>query len=168
MKIDLKGKLDQIFETHSAREDEIARRRLADKDATEEFRSAFRDAAEKVIKPALDELSNYLLGKQQRSRVIRTDEAMSSAGRELASVTLRLLFGDDHPYRDGIENAQLSFQADTTKRKVNVFRNTMRPGRGGQAGSIGTFPLESVTSDFIEEQAADWLAKVFGYPQQSA
>lgn len=163
MRDGIKGKLDSIFERHAEKESTIAEKKRIEANAVDEFRAGFGVTAEKIIKPTLDELSQYLLGKGQRSRVVsELEETRSSAGLHRAAVTIRLLFDDDHAYRTGNENAHLAFMADKDKKHVIVFQNTMRPQRGGQGGSVGSFPLDTITPEFVQEKAADWLAKVFG------
>lgn len=162
MKKETATALDAIFAAEAQRAQERVNRKQLEQSASDEFQAAFTAAADAIIEPGLQDVSQYLLKHGQRSRVaIETEESVTTSGRKHPSVTLRLLFDNDHAYRTSNQSAHFSIGMDRNRKEVTVYENTMRPPGGGQAGMVGSFPLQSVTVDFVQEKAFKWLAKVF-------
>ena len=154
--------LDGVFDAHAQREDQAQAKAVERENLAKEFRTAFDAKVDQTIKPALDRVGQYLLGKRQRSRVIVTHlESVNSNGVQAAGVKLKLLFEGDHAYRSNSDEAHISFQQDAVRRLVNVHESTMRPGRGGHAMVVESVELDGITEDYVEAKAAEWLGKVF-------
>ncbi len=151
-------------ETRSAL-DEILRKRKDAQDAArvaaekrtsaeDAFLGRFAQHREAVIRPSMTAFGDYLTGHGCAYEIM-DPESRDGSRVPFAAITFYLFPGGRSYQHRNHDYPKLSVIAEAREQKVRLDQSTMAPGKGGQAGSIGTFPLEQITPQFIEERLVD-------------
>ena len=129
-----------------------------------EFVSEFIRVRDAIIKPAMQEIADFVANNGWRCEIISTEDR-PSAGRESGkSAGIRLMF-----YRQGEQHRQghhmnayphFGMYCDKRHLKVQLHESTTGPGHGGSSGGSGTVTLDTVTTDYVQHQISEYLPKL--------
>lgn len=162
MRNEIKSKLDAAFHRHEASKRAAATAKREAETAEQVFLSEFVKARDTIIRPAMEEVGQYVKDKGYGYEVSTEDDKPSLDGRSRSTpASIRLtIFLDDrhHPMR---ENPGFSVICEKYERKVRFHESTMSPGRGGHAGSAGEAALTDLTNDMIQEKILKVVAEIF-------
>jgi|SRR5215469_8321505 len=149
MKDELRKRFEAAVETSRAQD--AAAKNAGDKEANERkrFETDFRQAAEKVIMPALEEVArDFVRPAGWTCQVDQLEEAD-------LEVILHVYRGDmKTPYSAG-DRPHLSFSPDRSSARVKIYRATQ-----SETGSEGDHALKEITPDFVQEQALRFFQKL--------
>jgi hypothetical protein len=163
MKYDIKSKLDAAFEKHEASERTAAEVQQDRESKEQVFLREFIQVRKSVVRPAMEEIGEYVEGKGYSYDISTEDDRPSPHGRGRstpASITLTILLGGERRYPLH-EHPGLSVICDKDKRKVRFHESVRSPGRGGHSGPAGEAELPDLTTDFVQERIVNVVAQVF-------
>jgi hypothetical protein len=122
------------------------------KSAEDAFLEQFTEHCAAVIRPTMTAFGDYLTGHDCPYEIESRDQ--SSDGKSVTSAAITVyLFPGGRSYQHRLhEYPMLSVIAEPREQKVRLHQSTMAPNKGGQAGSIGSYPLEQLTPEFLEER----------------
>jgi hypothetical protein len=153
MKDELKSRLDAIFDAHDA----------AKKAAASAFVREFKRVGNTIIRPAMEEVGKHAEARGIAFEVSEEDEKLPDdrrGGGQQARIEI-VFFpsgGARYPKHD---YPAFTVICDKYKQNVLFHQRTMMPGKGGMSGSTGEASLADVTSEQIQTQILDVLAKAF-------
>lgn len=157
----LSSELDSIFESHQMRK--AQERKTADEreQRRQDFTSRFEQKVEEVIKPAFGAFAEYVKGKGVESRVEASQSKIDvRGGRQPAKASIRFIISERDTASSATDYPTFTFFCDPVAERVRLHRSTMTPGRGGQAGDIGTCTLDQITSEYVHSQLVTLLKAV--------
>lgn len=162
MKEDIKSKLDTAFEKHEASKRAAANAKEVAETKEQVFLREFIKARDTFIRPAMEEIGEYVKGKGYSYEVSTEDDMPSLDGRSRstpASIRLTMFLGERrHPVH---ENPGFSVICEKGRQKVRFHECTMSPAHGGRAGPAGEAALPDLTNDLIQEKIMKVIAEVF-------
>lgn len=162
MKDDIKSKLDAAFEKHEASKRAAATAKQVAETKEQVFLREFVEARDAIIRPAMEEVGEYVKGKGYSYEVSTEDDKPSLDGRSRsipASIRLTMFLGERrHPVH---ENPGFSVICEKGQQRVRFHESTMSPARGGHAGPAGEATLPELTKDLIQEKILKVVAEVF-------
>lgn len=122
----------------------------------------FNAARDALIRPAMEEIGEYVKGKGYSYEVSIEDDKPSPDGRSRstpASIRLTIFLGERR--RPAHEHPGLSVICEKGQQKVRFHENTTSPGRGGHSGPAGDTTLPALTKDLLQEKILKVVAEVF-------
>ncbi len=157
----IQSEIDNLF----VRRDERLRKQAAESEQRrvkeEEFLGGFRKLRAEVIKPALQELSDYVKGKGLNASVEENEETQDSEGRtRAAAISIVFTLPETRGYARTSEYPNVSFRASRSEMRVTVGESTIGPGRGGHSGGAGSFQLQEVTKELVREKTLAVLREI--------
>jgi hypothetical protein len=159
MNDETKSALDEFLRTRKEAQD-IARTSAEKRESAEDaFLDRFTKHCETVIQPTMTAFGDYLKGHECPCEIERRDQSRTEKRVTQASITLHLFPGGRNYQHQVHDYPMLSVIAETRDQKVRLHQSTLSPGNGGQAGSIGTFSLEHLTPEFLEERLVALVRK---------
>nr|WMC97924.1 hypothetical protein RAR13_04205 [Aminobacter aminovorans] len=162
MKDDIKSKLDAAFEKHEASKRAAATAKQVAETKEQVFLREFVEARDAIIRPAMEEIGEYVKGKGYSYEVSTEDDQVSLDGRSRsipASIRLTMFIGERrYPVN---EHPGFSVICEKGQQKVRFHESTMSPMRGGHAGSAGDAILPDLTRDLIQQKILKVVAEVF-------
>lgn len=157
---DLNSKLDDIFNARAERLNAATHAQLEKEKKQDAALEEFLVLKESVIRPTLQALSHKLSDRGHESKVFETQGDGRGVGGAHEIGIRFLLDAGAHSSR-GNEYPHLTLSFDKVVRKVQFYRSTMSPKRGGMAGSDGSADLDSVTEDLINQKALKVIAEIY-------
>ena len=162
MKDDIKSKLDAAFEKHEASKLATATAKQVAENKEQVFLREFVEARDAIIRPAMEEIGEYIKSKGYSYEVSTEDDKPSLDGRSRsipASIRLTMFLGERrYPIHD---NPGFSVICEKWHQKVRFHESTMSPGRGGHAGPAGETSVPELTKDLLQERILKIVAEVF-------
>lgn len=157
---DVNSKLDDIFNARAERLAAATQAQIEKEKKQDAALEEFLALKESVIRPALDALSQNLSDRGQESKVFETQVGERS-GDDKHEIGIRFLLDAGARFSRGNEYPHLTLSFDKSARKVQFYRCTMSPGKGGMAGGDGSADFDSLTEDLINQKALKVIADVF-------
>ncbi len=151
MKEETKSKLDAVFKA-----EQVA------KGKQEAFLQNFMEAQDTIIRPAMEEIGEYVRGKGYSHEISTEEDGISNDGNNRpisASTRITFFLGERQYPRHQFPG--FSVICDKNQELVFFHESTMSPGRGGHAGGAGQATLPEVTKDLIQEKISNVLSEVF-------
>lgn len=162
MKDDIKSKLDAAFEKHEASKRAAATAKQVAETKEQVFLREFVEARDAIVRPAMEEVGEYVKGKGYSYEVSTEDDKPSLDGRSRstpASIRLTMFLGEGrYPSH---EHPGFSVICEKGQQKVRFHENTTSPGRGGHSGPAGETTLPELKKDLIQEKILKVVAEVF-------
>ncbi|WP_018183967.1 hypothetical protein [Kaistia granuli] len=162
MKDELKQTLDAAFQRHEASKRAATEAKQVAETKAQTFLRDFIEARDTIIRPAMEEIGEYVRNQGYVFEVSTEDDKPSPDGRGrsiAASIRLTFLLGDRH--RPSYEYPGLSVICEKQQQKVRFHESTMSPGRGGHAGPAGEATLNSITKEMVQEKISKVVAEIF-------
>ena len=162
MKEEIKSKLEAAFEKHEQSKRSAADAKQVAENKSQTFLREFIAAREAIIRPAMEEVGEYVQGKGYAFEVSIEDDKPSLDGRSRSTpASIRLtIFPSERRYPVH-ENPGFSVICEKGEQKVRFHESTMSPSRGGHAGPAGQATLGALTKDLIQEKILKVVAEVF-------
>ena len=162
----LKAKLDAVFTQQKRRTDDAAiaeDARIRREGAALEL---FYNLRRELIRPAMEEVGNYIVGKGHSFRIVEQDESFQPHTGMKSRPAIKMEFGFGGKVGSGSLHHEQPphLLVELQKEKGNMYfhQNTISPGRGGVAGSIGECPLDKLTTELIQEKIGSTVASIYG------
>lgn len=160
MKDDIKSRLDATFQKHEATKRAAIEAKQVAETKEQIFLREFMEARESIIRPAMEEIGEYVKSKGHNYEVSTEDDSPSLDSRSRSTpASIHLTLGDGH--RPSHEFPGFSVICEKGQQKVRFHESTMWPGRGGHAGSAGEASLSEVTKDLVQEKILKVVAAAF-------
>lgn len=157
---DVNSKLDEIFNARAERLAAATHAQLENEKKQDAVFEEFLVLKASVIRPALDALSRKLADRGHGSKVFETQAGDRPDG-DKQEIGIRFRLDAGAHFGRGNEYPHLTLSFDKSARKVQFYRCTMSPGKGGMAGSDGSADFDSLTEDLINQKALKVIAEVF-------
>ena len=158
MKNDIKSKLDTAFAKLEEAQRDAAEEKAVAETKAEAFRKRFLDVRESMIRPAMEEIGQYIRSKGYDFDITASDGDKNGA----ASIKLTIIEGPRSGfYRPGANPTLpgLSVHCLSEKQVVGFHENTIG-NYGGHASGAGEFTLEQLTKDLVQDKVANVLAEM--------
>src|SRR5919106_873344 len=153
MKDDTKAALDGIFAKHDQRKQ--AEQRATDERKTTEakFLEKFLQVREGIIRPALEEIGEYVKGKGYDYEIVTRDDSDPHSKRgTTASIGIQFKrASNDLNLTYGASSPNFSVISEKGAQRVRFHENTMMRSGGGHSGPAGESKLEEVTPDKLQK-----------------
>lgn len=162
MKHEIKSKLDAAFQRHEASKRAASEAKQVAETKEQVFLREFIEARDAIIRPAMEEIGEYVKGKGYSYEVSTEDDKPSPDGRSRstpASIRLTMFLGERR--YPAYEHPGFSVTCEKGQQKARFHENTTSPGRGGHSGPAGEAPLPDLTKDLIQEKILKVVAEVF-------
>jgi len=162
VKNDTKSKLDAIFQHHEAAK-RIASQKQEEKETKEQqFLREFLDAREKIIRPAMQEVGEYVKAKGYNYEISTEDERIPADGRSGSTdASIRLTIFTSEKNRPRHEFPGLTAYCRKRDQRIGFHSSNIAPERGGSAGPAGDAALSEITADLIQEKLLKVVTEVF-------
>lgn len=148
---EIKNRIDALLAEKLTKEKKVQEARESREKKEDLFLNQFIEARESIVKPAMEEIKEYL-SKQGLSSVIETKEQdHSRQARTSASITIRFTMKYEG-YRQPHEYPNLSVIADVAKQNIRFTESTIGPNHGGHSGTAGECALNQLTKEFIHKK----------------
>ncbi|RTM05674.1 MAG: hypothetical protein EKK31_15030 [Hyphomicrobiales bacterium] len=162
MKQETLSKLDTIFAKHQKTKDAALEAKKKGEDTATSFLKAFLEKREKVIRPAMEAVGEYVKGKGYAYQVSTEDDRPSPDGRgRHTPASIRLTIFLENGRGQLHEHPGYSVICEKAQQKVRFHENTTSLGRGGHSGPAGESKLEDVTSDTLQAGILKVIEEVF-------
>lgn len=162
MNNDIKSKLDAAFLKHEASKRAAVEAKQAAETKEQVFLRQFVEARESIIRPAMEEVGEYIKGKGYTYEIFTEDDKSSPDGRGRstpASIQLALFLDERrYPVHDF---PNFSIICEKGQQRVRFHGSTISPGRGGYSGSAGEATLSEVTKELVQEKILKIVTEVF-------
>lgn len=162
MKDEIKSKLEATFEKHEASKRAAATAKQVAETKEQVFLREFVEARDAILRPAMEEIGEYVKGKGYSYEVSTEEDKPPLDGQSRstpASIRLTIFLGGRrHPVH---EYPGFSIICEKGQQKVRFHESTMSPGRGGHAGPAGETTLAKLTKDLVQEKILKVVAEVF-------
>jgi hypothetical protein len=161
MKDEIRSKFDAAFAKREEIKQAAADEQKARETKEEAFLRAFLACRESVMRPAMEEVADYVRSKGH-SCEIKTEEYRAAAQRERArDASIRITFFTAKRDRPDYEFPGLAILCNQSAENVLFHETTMGPSRGGHAGGAGASSLVDLTADLIQEKVFNVIREVF-------
>lgn len=157
---DVNSKLDEIFNARAERLAAATHAQLEKEKKQDAALEEYLALKEAVIRPTLEALSRKLRDRGHESKVFETQGDERGVGGTHEIGIRFLLDGGAHSSR-GNEYPHVTLAFDKIVQKVQFYRSTMSPKRGGMAGSDGSADLSSITEDLINQKTLKVIAEIY-------
>lgn len=158
-----KEKLDKLIKRN---QEKLARgKKLQDDIQSEEdeLLRKFYEVRKGIIRPAMEEVGEYIKSNGHDYRISERDESTDYQGRtQDANISMSIFPGGikSASYTD-TQTPRISFFATKYKKIIWGHRSDIMPGRGGSAGSFAEFKPEEIKRDMVEKEILTLLEKIF-------
>jgi hypothetical protein len=139
---EIKSKLDAVFAKH----DESKRKAAEAHNKESSFLRAFLNVREETIRPAMDEVGEYVRGQGYTFRISTEEDGLSKGGTNRpipASIKIEFPIGEPPTYDIPVPSFKVICEKDT--QRVLFHENTT----GGQSSSAGDASLSELTGDIL-------------------
>lgn len=127
----------------------------------ETFLAEFKDVRNRVIRPAMEEVSQYLKAHGHGCMIEEREEEMDpKKGQRSAEIRMYVSPNDRVSTLPGNSPA-VGFISKLYGEKIILQVSTVQSGRGGSSGPKGEYSLEQLTSDSVEKMIADAVTDIF-------
>jgi hypothetical protein len=131
------------------------------RDEAAEFLKEFTETAERVIRPALDEVKAQLVSRGRASRVEADLTGVNHEGKEqAASIAIYFNVSEDKYESRLNEYPYVKFNCNKREKVVQVHESTTGPNHGGHSGSAGTLKLSEVTDGTVKAKVLKALKEI--------
>jgi hypothetical protein len=162
MKDEIKSRLEAAFDKHEATKRAVADAKQVAESNEQRFLREFMEAQDSIIRPAMEEIGDYVKSKGYTYAVTAEDDKPSPDGKSRSSpAAIRLTIFIGERRGPSHEFPTFSVICEKGQQKVRFHESTMSPGRGGHSGSAGEAPLSEVTKDLIQEKILKIVTEVF-------
>lgn len=162
MRDEIRFKLDAAIEAHETSKRAAATAKQFAENSEQIFLAQFSEARDSIIRPAMEEIGNYIKGKGYDYEVTEEDDKPSLDHRSRstpASITFTIFVGKRHYPLN--ENPMLSVICEKGLERVRFHESTISRSRGGHSGSAGAVTLNELTEELIHEKILKVVAEVF-------
>ena len=154
VKKDTEAQFDAAFAVHAKnveRRNQVQAEQESKEDA---FVRAFKERRTSFIKPALEEIAQYLQTKGMKTRIDEIDESHSRDDRQQqrTAITIRFLTGDEKSHYADHEQPNVSFVCSKSEQLVRFLESTISLGSGGHSGDTGSAKLGLLTDELIQQK----------------
>jgi hypothetical protein len=159
MEVPIRVKLDAIFERYELSKQAEAERTRFDAESEEAALKLFAAVRDNVIRPAMEEIGEYVEAKGYTYTIDTRPDAVRADGTpRKAYIRLTFNIGDsarreDHP--------GLTVFCDKSRSFAQFHARTCRSGRGGKAGLVGEFEIGDVTREIVQAKILALIDEVF-------
>jgi hypothetical protein len=162
MKDEIRSKLDAAFERHEASRRAVTEAREVKETKEQVFSRSFSELRDSLIRPAMEEIGQYVKGKGYSYEISTEDEHVATDSRSRStSASIKItLFLDERKHPE-YEMPFLSVIAQKERQNVRFHESTMVPGRGGASGPAGETSLAEITPQLIQEKILKVVSDVF-------
>lgn len=159
---DVDSKLDDIFNSRAERLAAAAHAQQEKEMQQDATVVEFLALKESLIRPTLEALAQKLSDKGQESKIFEVQDGERGSGSvQDAKIGIRFLLDERANYARGNEYPHLTLSLDKASRKVQFYKSTMTPSRGGMAGGDGSVDLGSLTEQLINQKALSVIGEVY-------
>lgn len=154
VKKDIEAQFDAAFAVHAKNAERRSQVQAEQESKEEAFVRAFKERRTSFIKPALEEIAQYLQTKGMKTRIDETDENHSRDDRQQqrTAITIRFLTGDEKLHYADHEQPNVSFVCSKNEQLVKFIESTISLGSGGHSGEAGSVKLELLTDELIQQK----------------
>ena len=154
VKKDTEAQFDAAFAVHAKNVERRSRVQAEQESKEDAFVRAFKERRTSFIKPALEEIAQYLQTKGMKTRIDEIDESHSRDDRQQqrTAITIRFLTGDEKSHYADHEQPNVSFVCSKSEQLVRFLESTISLGSGGHSGDTGSAKLELLTDELIQQK----------------
>jgi ATPase subunit of ABC transporter with duplicated ATPase domains len=154
VKKDTEAQFDAEFAVHAKNVERRSQIQAEQESKEDAFVRAFKERRTSFIKPALEEIAQYLQTKGMKTRIDEIDESHSRDVREQqrTAITIRFLTGDEKSHYADHEQPNVSFVCSKSEQLVRFLVSTISLGSGGHSGDTGSAKLELLTDELIQQK----------------
>ena len=154
VKKDTEAQFDAAFAVHAKNVERRSQIQAEQESKEDAFVRAFKERRTSFIKPALEEIAQYLQTKGMKTRIDEIDESHSRDVREQqrTAITIRFLTGDEKSHYADHEQPNVSFVCSKSEQLVRFLESTISLGSGGHSGDTGSAKLELLTDELIQQK----------------
>ena len=170
MRDDLKSELDILLDSYDENDKKQRQQRKLSKSEYADFVENFYKVREETIWPAMKEIAQVLKSKAHDSHIELQDDEFQPVGGKEAKICMYI-----YPNGEGMDSARakdypyLSFTAGWYEQAIQIYSNTRVPVRDvssimtlqGSSGLRGSFQVEDITKEFVQEEIAKIMKEVF-------
>jgi len=163
MKDAIKADLDAIFQRNTASIGAAVEAKHIKDDKEADFLREFMEARDEFIRPAMQEIGQYIKGKGYDFEITANDDQSPIEGRGSsvpADVSFTIFLGGRSYRKD--EHPSFSVICDKPQQLVRFHECTHSTHTGGHSGAAGEAKLSTVTREFVQERITKLVSDVFG------
>lgn len=129
----------------------------------EVFRDSFSAISTTLIKPTLLSIQKKLISSGEQALVKEVPYTFGPSGREhLASVSIYVNATSQMDKIQLHRCPHVSFLCDPCNKVIRSHKNTMAPDHGGTSYTTGSFSLNEISKEIIQEKVMEILREVYG------
>lgn len=164
----LKSSLDDILSKHDAKLKEVAELAVREQSQHNEFQAEFARIKNGIIRPAMEEIGNYIRQKGHSFNIIEREEEYDSKLKIYKSsngiVMTIMPSGFNASDFSNNNTPSVGFYSDPRTKKIQITENNIMPHWGGSAGSKGSAESSEITRDYVQKQILALLNTIVGKP----
>jgi len=163
---EIKKKLSAVLDEYDKA---VANRQKAvekSKSEHEKFIEEFKRLRTEVIRPVMEEFGVELRQRGHEYEIEERDETHDYEGRTLSAHITMTVYPKDIERNEFTkrfsDTPYVWFHASTYEKKIHVGSSNIMTGRGGSGGPTGEYEITQVNHNFVEQQVARGLERIFG------
>jgi|GEM_PF-915507 len=164
----VKSSLDEILDQHDAKLKEVTERAVREQSQHNQFHEEFSRIRDNIIRPAMEEIGNYMKQKGHSFNIIESKEQFDSRlkiYKGSRGIIMTILPSGFNPSDFSNSNIpSLGFYADMRTRKIEITENNVMPHWGGTSGSKDSAELSELTKDYVQKQILQLLKTIVDKP----